>query len=130
MTSNEFDAIWHILEGLHSPNVEGAPKLPLCLKFGVIPTIIYKIGTHHFSLIGCHLESVGRTEPVFERNLAPSEERPTYKFLSNSRTFFLSSYINVTNYNLCARAKVKGHREVKIEENTSFGKLVKPFQIW
>ena len=25
---------------------------------------------------------------------------------------------------------VKGHREVKIEENTSFGKLVKPFQIW
>ena len=29
----------------------------------------------HLSLIGRHLESVGRTEPVFELNLALSEKR-------------------------------------------------------
>ena len=59
-----------------------------------------------------------------------SEKRPTYEFLSDSGIFFLSSYrINVTSCNLCASAKVKGHIEVK-KENTSFGKLVKPFQIW
>ena len=34
-----------------------------------------------------------------------------------------------TYHNLCARAKVKGHIKLKIEENTSVGKLVKPFQI-
>ena len=27
-------------------------------------------------------------------------------------------------------AKVKGHIKLKIEENTSMGKLVEPFQIW
>ena len=67
-----------------------------------------------------------------EFDLAPSEKRPTYEFLSDSiRLLFLSSYRdNVTSCNLCAKAKVKGHIELKIEENTSFGKLVKPFQIW
>ena len=29
----------------------------------------------HFSLIDRHLESISRTEPVFELNLAPSEKR-------------------------------------------------------
>ena len=51
--------------------IEGAPMVPLCLKFGAIPTIIYNVtafeknGTRHFSLIGRHLESVSRTIPVF-----------------------------------------------------------------
>ena len=44
---------------------------------------------------------------------------------------FLSSYrVNIARCNLCARAKVKGHIKLKIEENTSVGKLVEPFQIW
>ena len=59
-------------------------------------------------MIGRHLESVGRTEPVFERNLAPSEERPTDEFRSNSSIFFYR--VNIVNCNLGARAKVKGHR--------------------
>ena len=44
---------------------------------------------------------------------------------------FLSSYrVNIARCNLCARAKVKGHIKLKIEENTSVGKLIEPFQIW
>ena len=50
-----------------------------------------KIGACHFSLIGRHLENVGRTELFFELILAPSNERPTYEFRSDS-VFFLSSY--------------------------------------
>ena len=47
------------------------------------------------------------------------------------RAFFVSRYrVNVISCNLCARAKVKGHREVKIEENTSSGKLVQTIPIW
>ena len=52
--------------------------VPLCLKFGAIPTIIYKVtafgknSTRHFSLIGRHLESVSRTIPVFKDTLAHS----------------------------------------------------------
>ena len=47
------------------------------------------------------------------------------------RAFFLSSYrVNIARCNLCARAKVKGHIKLKIEENTSVGKFVEPFQIW
>ena len=38
--------------------------------------------------------------------------------------------VNVITCNLYARAKVKGYRELKIEANTSFGKLVEPIQIW
>ena len=46
------------------------------------------------------------------------------------QAFHLWSYrVNITRYNLCARAKVKGHIELKIEENTFFGKLVNPVQI-
>ena len=36
--------------------------------------------------------------------------------------------MNIASCNLCARAKVKGHIELKIEENTSLGKSVKLFQ--
>ena len=47
------------------------------------------------------------------------------------QAFFLLSYrVNIASCNLCARAKVKGHIELKIEENTFVGKLVEPFQIW
>ena len=52
------------------------------------------------------------------------------KCWSNSGLFLLSYRVNIASCNLCARAKVKGHIELKIEENTSVGKLVKPFQIW
>ena len=61
-----------------------------------------------------------------EFDLGPSEKRPTYEFLSDSGIFYR---VNVISCNLCARAKVNGHIELKIEKNTSFGKLVKPFQI-
>ena len=60
-------------------------------------------------LIGRHLENVRFLD--FELNLAPSEKRPTYEFSSDS--------------GLCARAKVI---ELKIEENTSLGKLVSHFK--
>ena len=83
----------------------------------------------HISLIGRHLESVGRTEPVFEHNLTSIEERLTYEIHSNSG-IFLFSYVNIISCNLCARVKVKGHRDIKMEENTSFGKLVQPIPIW
>ena len=85
-------------------------------------------GARHFSLIGRHLESVGQTEPVFELNLALSEERPTNECRSDSGLFLLSSYrVNVTSCNLCAKAKVPGHRELKIEQNPSLVKLVEGF---
>ena len=54
-------------------NIEGAPEVPMCLKYGdrllgLFPEIRHfeKNGTRHSSLIGRHLESVGRTEPVFD----------------------------------------------------------------
>ena len=50
--------------------------------------ILKKIGARHFFLIGHHLESVGRTEPVFELNLALSEKRPTNECRSDSGIFF------------------------------------------
>ena len=56
----------------------------LCSEYGAILTII---SARHFSLIGRHLESVGRTEPVFELNLALSETRPTNECRSDSGIF-------------------------------------------
>ena len=72
---------WHksIICKKATKGFESAPRSKKTSKFGAIPTIIYKVTAfskivaHHFSLIG-HLESVGRTEPVFELNL---ENRPT-----------------------------------------------------
>ena len=88
------------------------------------------VPSRHFSLIGRHLESVSRTIPVFKYTLAPSEKWAT-KEISVRLGPFLSSYrVNSARCNLCARAKVKGHIKLKIEENTSVGKLVEPFQIW
>ena len=41
----------------------------------------------------------------------------------------LSSYrVNVTSCTLCARAKVPGYRELKIEQNPSLVKLVEAFK--
>ena len=48
-----------------------------------------KNGPRHFSLIGHHLESVGRTEPVFELNLALSEKRPTNECRSDLAIFLI-----------------------------------------
>ena len=89
-----------------------------------------KDGTRHFSLIGCHLESAGRIIPVFKLTLAPSEKWPTQEISVRFGPFLLSYRVNIASCNLCARAKVKGHIELKIEENTSVGKLVEPFPIW
>ena len=87
-----------------------------------------KNGTRHFSLIGRHLESVSRTIPVFKHTLAPSEKWPTQDISVRFGPFLSSYRLNIARCNLCARAKVKGHIKLKIEENTSMGKLVEPFQ--
>ena len=80
--------------------------------------------TPHFSLIGGHLERVSRTISVFELNLAPSEKRPTYEFCSELGISLSSYRVNIASCNICARAKVKGHRELTIEHNPSLVKLV------
>ena len=89
-----------------------------------------KNGTRHFSLIGRHLESVSRTIPVFKHTLAPSEKWPTQEISVQFGPSLSSYHVNIARCNLSARAKVKGHIKLKIEENTSVGKLVEPFQIW
>ena len=62
--------------------------------------------------------------------LAPSEKWPTQEISDRFEPFLLGYRVNIARCNLCARAKVKGHIKLKIEENTSVGKLVEPFQIW
>ena len=99
---------------------------PPCAKV----TAFEKHGTRHFSLIGCHLESVSRTIPVFKHTLAPSEKWPPQEISVRFGPFLSSYRVNIASCNLCARAKVKGHIKLKIEEHTSVGKLVEPFQIW
>ena len=89
-----------------------------------------KNGTRHFSLIGRHLESVSRTIPVFKHTLAPSEKWPTQEISVRFGPFLSSYRVNIARCNLSARAKVKGRIKLKIEENTSVGKLVEPFQIF
>ena len=89
-----------------------------------------KNGTHHLFLIGRHLESVSRTIPVFKHTLAPSEKWLTREISARFGPFLSSYRGNIARCNLFARAKVKGHIQLKIEENTSMGKLVEPFQIW
>ena len=84
-----------------------------------------KNGTRNFSLIGRHLESVNRTMPVFKHTLAPSEKWPTQEISVRFGPFLSSYRVNIARCNLCARAKVKGHIKLKIEENTSVGKKSK-----
>ena len=45
-----------------------------------------------FLTIGRHLESVSRTELIFELNLAPSEERPICEFRSDLGLFFMEFF--------------------------------------
>ena len=84
-----------------SDKLKGHPRSPCASNLVQIRLLftylryLKKIGMRHFSLIGCHLETVGRTELVFELNLAPSEKRPTYKFRSDSG-IFLSSKVPFT----------------------------------
>ena len=78
-----------------------------------------KNGTRNFSLIGRHLESVSRTIPVFKHTLAPSEKWPTQEISVRFGPFLSSYHVNIARCNLCARAKVKGHIKLKIEENSS-----------
>ena len=80
--------------------------------------MLKKNGTRHFSLIGRHLESFSRTIPVFKHTLAPSEKWPTQEISVRFGPFLSSYRVNITRCNLCARAKVKGHIKLKIEENT------------
>ena len=87
-----------------------------------------KNATRHFSLIGRHLESVSRTIPVFKHPLAPSEKWPTQEISVRFGPFLSSYRVNIARCNLCARAKVKGHIKLKIEENTSVGKWHSFFQ--
>ena len=82
-----------------------------------------KNGTRNFSLIGRHLESVSRTIPVFKHTLAPSEKWPTQEISVRFGPFLSSYRVNIARCSLCARAKVKGHIKLKIEENTSVGKI-------
>ena len=91
---------------------------------------ILKKMARNFSLIGRHLESVSRTIMVFKHTLAPCEKWPTQEISVRFGPFLSSYRVNIARCNLCARAKVKGHIKLKIEENTSMGKLVEPFQIW
>ena len=65
-----------------------------------------KNGTRHFYLIGCHLESVSRTIPIFKHTLAPSEKWPTQEISVRFGPFLSSYCVNITRCNLCARAKV------------------------
>ena len=94
-------------------------------KFSVISTIISEVMAYctnwcaPFFFVGRHLESVSRTEPIFELNLAPSEESADLR-ISVRFGQLLSSYrVQVTSCNVCARAKLKGHRELKIEQSPS-----------
>ena len=50
----------------------------------VVQSILKKNGTRHFSFNGRHVGSVGCTEPVFELDIALSENRPTYEIRSDS----------------------------------------------
>ena len=82
---------------------------------------------HSLATFGRHLECGIQTELVVELELALNEKRPTNEFWSDSG-FFLSSYrVNITSCKLCARANIKGHSELKIEQTPALVKLVEGF---
>ena len=64
---------------------------------------------------------------IFKVSVEPYRPK---KSRSDSGLFSRVIDVNIARCNLCARAKVKGHIKLKIEENSSVGKLVEPFQIW
>ena len=101
------------------------PQGSLSPKFSVISAIISEVMAYctnwraPFFLIGRHLESVSRTELIFELNLAPSEERLICEFRSDLdncyRVIVFRSQVATfvpgqSSSNVCARAKLKGHR--------------------
>ena len=72
-----------------------------------------KTGAHHFSLIGRHLESVGRTELVFKLNLAPSE--PTYGFPSDSGIYrVIVFFVCLVNIFIQEKYTTRSETEVKV----------------
>ena len=76
-------------------------------------------------LVGWQSVSVSRTEPVFEPS--PEWEKADLRILLWFGHFLSSYRVNIASCNLCARAKVPGHRQLKIEQNPSLVKLVKGF---
>ena len=96
------------------------PQGSLSSKFSVISTIISEVMAYCTNwrapfLIGRHLESFSRTELIFELNLGPGEERLICEFR-----------VQVTSWNVCARAKLKGHRELQIEQSPFLVQQVEP----
>ena len=80
-------------------------------------------------MAGATLKVVSCTRTGF-LNLAPSEERPTNECRSYSGIFYRCYCVNITSYNLCAKAKVKGQKEltrVQVEQTPSLVKLVEGF---
>ena len=69
---------------------------------------------HSLTTIGRHLECAIEPELIDELELAERKQSGRFR----------------QSCSLCARAKIKGQIELKIEENTFLGKLVTPFRIW
>ena len=98
--------------------IEGAPMVPLCLKFGAIPTNIYKFtafwkkwhASFFFAAIGRHLESVSRTIPVFKHTLAPSEKWPTQEISVRFGPFLSSYRVNIARQSLCQGKGQRSHK--------------------
>ena len=91
-----------------------APMVPLCLKFGAIPTIIYKVTAFwrkwHVSFFfdrppswKCQLNHTG-----FQAYPSPKWKMADPRNFGPIRAFFYR--VNIARCNLCARAKVKGHK--------------------
>ena len=101
--------------------------VPLCLKFGAIPTIIYKVTAFwkkwHMSFFFDRPPSWKCQSNHTGFQTYPSS--PKWK-MADPRNFgpFLSSYrVNIARCNLCARAKVKGHIKLKNRRKHFRGKI-------
>ena len=104
--------------------------VPLCLKFGAIPTNIYKVTAFwkkwHTSFFfdqpsswKCHSNHTG-----FQTYPSPKWKMADPRNFSPIRAFFLSSYrVNIARCNLCARAKVKGQIKLKNRRKHFHGKI-------
>ena len=115
MTSHQGQSIKN-RRGTHGPPV---PQIWCNSNYYLQSYGILKKMAHVISLIGRHLESVSRTIPVFKHTLAPSEKWPTQEISVRFGPFLWSYRVNIARCNLCARAKVKSHIKLNIEENTS-----------
>ena len=74
-----------------------------------------------FSTLGRHLECAIQTELVVELELALIERKQCRRFRHNSIICQEDTIyrVQVTSCNVCARAKLKGHRELIIEQSPS-----------